>query len=251
MNKLILALCLILLPTSLWAGGVMIVGGGAEAAAGGPSALYTAATAIWDFENNANDTKGVKTLTAVGTPTYGTTTPPQGTYYTILNGSTQWFTRAADADFDMADSHYSMSFWVYSTDTWELHIADKNQDTSAGWKVIGSNGAGIITIQHEATFVDFSGVVPASTWIHVCFKYDQAANLITYWISTTSFGNVSNAATVAMATTPTNDATALLYVGAKYAGVDQLTGLLDEFVIWKGYRISATDAANLYAHTWR
>lgn len=45
------------------------------------SALYTAATAIYDFENNANDTKGAKDLTVTGTAGYSTTDNPQGTYW--------------------------------------------------------------------------------------------------------------------------------------------------------------------------
>lgn len=247
MKKLSLILAIMLLPAMIYAGGVMMVGGGTPAEEGGASALYTAATAIWDFENNANDTKEVKTLTANNTPTYGSTSPPQGSYYTILNGSNQYFSRADDNDLDFTDD-YSMSFWVYCTETWSLVIATKTTDTSAGYKISGGTGAGIITVQHVGASSNFSGVVPVNTWTHVCFKYDQSENLITYWISTTSFGSVSNAATVAQATDPTDDAAAF-WIGRD--GGTYYPGNMDEVVIWKGYCITATDAANLYAHTWR
>ena len=55
------------------------------------TALYTDALAIYDFENNANDTKGARNLTAANITYQTTGTPPQGSYWSILNGTTSRF----------------------------------------------------------------------------------------------------------------------------------------------------------------
>ena len=223
---------------------------GGVASVAGPSALYTAASAIWDFENNANDTKGVKTLTAQGTPTYGTTTPPQGSYYTILNGSSQYFSMVADTAFDMNSTDYSFSCWLYVTDGWEINIARKNADSSAGWMISGGSGDGVTTFQHVATAVNSGAVITVNQWQHFCMSYDASATgaEITYWVSHVSFGDHANGLTVAMAAVPTNDTAANLWIGR---ADDYIHGNLDEVVIWKGYELTATDAANLFAKTWR
>jgi len=55
------------------------------------TALYTDALAIYDFENNANDTKGARNLTAANITYQTTGTPPQGSYWSVFNGSTGRF----------------------------------------------------------------------------------------------------------------------------------------------------------------
>ena len=56
--------------------------------------------AVWDFDNAATDEIGSQDLTAVNTPTYGSTTPPEGTYYAILDDTSKQIFTIPDASLD-------------------------------------------------------------------------------------------------------------------------------------------------------
>ena len=257
MKTLLLILCLLLLPTLLYAGGGMMLGivGGGTPAAGGPSALYTAAVAVWDFESGTGtvDTKGTHTLTANADATISATLPAVGTYSGLCDGTGDYWSLADDPAFDLA-GNYSVSFWVKLTTAADCSFIQKYASGEGwevsstyitdGWKFVVQNYAG--WADTTASFTTYT--TPTATWIHLVIVYD-GAHIIAYG-SVATFGDVLNAVEVDCTRNPGAN-TAELWIGrGNEVGTGYLNGRLDEVVVW-GSAITATDAANLFAKSWR
>lgn len=257
--KRILILTILLMSSLAWAGSTTVVvgqGGGGEA-----SALYTAATVILDFENNANDTKGSKNFTGQNTPAYSNTDYKQGSYSADLDDATaQYFSRADDNAFDTGmEVDWSMSFWVKYDDITNAGSIYGKYDGGSGkglwieaYYISGADyGLRINTMNAWTNVViDTAQKLANGTWYHIAISYDASAtNECTVWISAATFGSVINGTAFNSDTDPGGTATAIIVGG--YDTSHTLDGHLDEFVFWNGTAITATDAQNIYNGNWR
>ena len=217
------------------------------------STLYTNALAIYDFENNANDTKGVKTLTAVGSPTYSTAGEAQGTYWAgeLADDGSQYFSRLDDS-FNFTGT-YSVSFYVNFTSTADyrmIAVGFYNNGSGCGW-LIQNDGSAHLRLTHRTdwtdTHYDFTGAaLSTATRYHVVIIYNTTTNYATAYVSTTSFGNIINGTQVAATVDPGNGTGGYFYVGFRRWDGSGLNGYIDEVVLWNS-AISSSDAAAIFA----
>jgi len=227
----------------------MIVGG---QTVDGDSALYTAATVIFDFEQSAVATKGGHTLTpAVNAPTYSNASAHAGTqygsYYAVFDDADdEHFTLADHANFDFDDTDYAIAFWYYPEATYATHITSK-YDGSNGWRLQSNySDTNKLVMLHTSEYC-YSGFTPdINTWYHVVLSYDQSDNEITWWITKAgeAHGSEVDNQAVAQTTTPTSNSTTL-YVGS-YSTTATLNGNLDELVFFKGREVNDAEAQSIY-----
>jgi len=213
-------------------------------------------TEVYDFEGDGTAVKdGSHDLTEVNTPTYGSTSPPQGSQYADLDETTdEHYTLADDPDFDADDGDYTIAFWVNSAVNTPQIATKGGLFGSNGWNVLGEYVSGSdydIAIKHRNGGINYwcySGFhisANKNTWFHVVASYDQSVGEITWWVSdTTTFGSELSASAVAIgAAAPANSNT--MYIGGTSA-TDTLDGALDEFAWFKGYAVNATEAQEIY-----
>ena len=225
--------------------------GGAFSVDATPSALYTAATAVWDFENNGNDTKATHNLTN-NSATFGTTTPPQGTYYAVLNdASSQYFNIADHVDFDLNGSDYSMSFWTNLASL--PNVMSKGYSGEFYYKISNQfDGVNVMQLDHTDNWSSSTESMIANStgvWRHVVVSYVQSTKTATYWVSEGTFGSEVNATAIVMTQDPGDNAEDFR-IGRVSASA-YYGGSIDEFVIWKDLAITAEDAENIFDGTWR
>ena len=225
-----------------------------------PTTLFTdIVTEVYDFENNGNAVKdAAHDLTEVNIPTYGSTSPPQGSYYADLDAATaEHFTHADDADFDTDSDKYTVAFWIYSAVN-NPQIATKGGlFGTQGWNVLGEYVSGSdydIAIKHRNGSINYlchSGFhisANKNAWFHVVASYDSSTGEITWWVSDdTTFGSEINGSAISIgAAAPANSDA--MYIGGTSA-TTTLDGRLDEFAWFKGYAVNATEAEEIYKGT--
>lgn len=210
--------------------------------------LYTNALAVYDFENNANDTKGARNLTAVGTPTYSTTGEAQGTYWAVCNGTTQYFSRA-DSTFAFTGSYsISLYFQLDSADHYAHCIASYyDGGNGGGWGVMLNNSHQLVVTHRVAwsnTTYTFTTTLSDSTRYHLALSYNTTSNELWAYVSTTSFGNIINTH-VDATTDPGSGSSGSLFIGRQDFDDGYLDGNIDEVVFWNS-AITSTDAENIF-----
>ena len=225
-----------------------------------PTTLFTTdVTEVWDFDNDATGVNG-NDLTANGAPTYGSTSPPQGTHYASLaSASSQYFSLADDPTFDLVNTDYTIACWVYFDTRANMSIVSKGQPFGAHQWVLrtiytsGSNFTLQMRHENSNTIHDCSSGFHANattdlTWYHVVASYDVSAGQITWWVSdTTTFGSEINASAVSMGNYP-SASTDALNIGAINGG-DFFNGSLDEVAIFNSKAVSAAEAEEIYKGT--
>jgi len=217
-------------------------------------------TEVFDFDNDGTAVKSSgHDLTGVNTPTYGSTSPPQGTHYADLDAATdEHFTLADGAgagnDFDADASDYSFSFWLNSA-VGDPQIASKGGifDTDS-WTILGEYRSGSsfdIAVKHRAGGNNFcrSGFdinANKNAWFHIIGAYDQTGGDITWWVSSLggTFGDEINASAISMGASAAAN-TVDFFVGGRDA-TNTLDGKLDEFAFFKGTVLNATEAEEIY-----
>lgn len=218
----------------------MMGGGVASGGGSSPSALYTSATAVWDFENNGDDTKGAYDLTAVNTPTYSTTGEAQGVYWSVLNGTNQHYSHAGNSAFAFTGD-YSVSFWVNSDSyEWQGGFLSYYDSLNAGngWGVqIAPDGGDNLTVVHSTGYTRTTATFPTTfstgTRYHIVLIYSDSGNTVTAYISSSSFGDIMNGTTVAMTANPGDASTnGTLYIGRSAFDEVYHDGYLDEVALW-------------------
>jgi len=229
--------------------GVMTVGGGVPAAAA--SALYTNAIAVFDFENNANDTKGVKNLTAGGDPVYGTTGEAQGTYWVTLNGDDDRFS-VTDSAFRFSGD-FSISMWATLSDTASFKgsfACCYDNTTGNGWELQtdGTTNQYLRLYMRNAwtlEYATFEVTLSKNTRYHIVVAYSDSGNKVTAWVSTSTFGDVINGTEVTMSQNAGVGTGSVFYIGYNRSGDSYHKGSIDEAVFWAS-AITATDAEAIF-----
>lgn len=218
------------------------------------SELYAAATAIWDFDNNANDTVGTYNLTPYNTPTYGSTTPHQGTHYaTLAAASSQYFAREVDdAGLDPASGSYSIAFWFRPHSFSTYYGIMGKYGSGAGYLASISTGKPWFRnyLAYNTGNILVNAVPTDNTWYHVVISYDSAGHCHT-WMSASTFGDASNDYSAAVAQ-PAGDTAAAFRIGNNSASsLIYFDGDIDEVVFWKNKVLSAAEAESVFNGTWR
>jgi hypothetical protein len=210
-------------------------------------------TEVYDFESNGDAVKdSAHNLTEVNTPTYGSASPPQGSYYADLDGATdEHFTLSDNADFDVGANDYSCSFYFSFESGSTFDIAEKYV-SGDGWTITdywtgSARALGVVHNNSYSVSTAESGFEPAvGTLYHVVFAYDDAAQQITWWISEVggTFGDQLNGTTNPI-TEPPGVNSATMYIGSMNATAT-LAGRLDEFAWFNGHEVNATEAEEIY-----
>lgn len=212
------------------------------------SALYTAAVAVYDFENNANATKG-SNLTATGSPAYSTTGEAQGTYWAGALDGGDYFSITSNT-FNFTGS-YSVSAWVsFSNLPYYGPICSFYYSSNgSGWAITQDDDYSL-RVQHRQnwsnTNYDFTSAnFTTSTRYHIVVSHNASTNECWAYVSTTSFGNILNTH-IDAATDPGNDAAGgTLYVARHEMSDTNLQGYIDEVCFWNS-AITSTDAEAIF-----
>src|SRR5574343_797155 len=237
----------------------VVVGQGVSA--GGTSYLYDDASvkAVWDFENNLNDSKGAHNLTGTESITYNSTYKKQGTYSVYFtNDPGDMYGSTADS----ADWYVTSSGGKYTFATWYRH----EWDNGAGLISTCSTGAGIriffafsdsnhLHIMHyeggNETEIDTGWFPTANVAYHIIVAYDSSqANELTVWVSAGTFGSEINGTQYDCAYGAGNY-TNVFYVGWDTWNSKCVIGLMDETVWMNGKAVNASEAQSIYDGTWR
>jgi hypothetical protein len=131
----------------------------------------TTATALYQFEGNANDTCGVYNATSVTDVTYSSTAPAQFGQY-ALAGSSPEIVTGITQDSNVA---FTWSFWFYATTISGIDniIAASNQinvglEFNKIWLFTGGSNRGSGTS------------VSLNTWTHYAVTFDGSSGFVTY-----------------------------------------------------------------------
>ena len=223
---------------------------------GDESALYTAATAIWDFENNANDTKSTYNLNNIGSATFNATSPPQGDYFArVGNGAnTQCFSHDDNANLDIGDQDYTIAFWAYVDRDFYYCYEKETENAGDGGMTYTYNSAGALLVEHTNGYDDQTVTVAAGnsydTWYHYIVTYHASVDSIRVWISSTSsFGDRIDGTNYYISQYPaaSSDSVRIGRSSSQYGS----TNSIDEMVLWIGTNINSTEAESIYDGTWR
>lgn len=135
---------------------------------------------LWAFENNLTDTQGNNNLSAGGGTTYGSTSPPAGTYFLDPDGTDDyWYvTDSGDMGPMEGDGDFSIAFWMKYSSPATKFIGKYDSSESDGW-VIETDGTRKFIFYTDAT-VKTSGnyVFSNSEWMHFVVTYDAATNVV-------------------------------------------------------------------------
>ncbi len=126
----------------------------------------------WKLNNNANDAIGTVNGTAVGTPTYSTSSV-EGSHTLTLNGTSQYINLGNPSSFPAGSSARTISAWAKPT------------NTSAGARIIfgygnTTTGQGMVMFQSGTSLsaggygdnLTVTNFWTSGVWHHICFTYD-------------------------------------------------------------------------------
>jgi hypothetical protein len=240
--------------------------GGGPSGNGGPSALYTAAVAIWDMEqgssSNATDTKGSYDLTYRGDPQQDGTIEKQGSYCSDLDGTGDSYdTNGDQAVFDPGGD-FSVACWVQ----WDIEepsgLIHKFDYTTSGdgWQFgldwnTDDYYLKSFFLNSWAEDIDFFTWSPSpDTWYHVVLSFDDSANVVTLWVSTSTWADTVNAETITVAITPGDTTYSLDLGGDSVDLAGELNGFLDECVYFNLELVDDGgdyDPSDIFDGSWR
>jgi len=144
-----------------------------------PECITYDALSRYYFEQDGVDEEGVNNLTP-NSVTYGTTSPPQGTYYGVSSSSQNW-----DVPSISYGDEITMAFWVKVTNAGST----KTVFDSDGLKIEIQGTDDQLTVKTddgntESTYETGNDVdVATNTWIHVAVVIDRLAPSIIFYIN--------------------------------------------------------------------
>ena len=159
------------------------------------------------------------------------------------SGSTQYFTKADNADLSTGDIDFTLSCWVNAESLGTRTILGKFVGGAFEYR-IGFNASGLLTWrcwtnQTVSGRIDTAnGAVAVGTWLHIVAWHDSVNDVIGLAL------NAGTATTVAH-TTGVQDTTAPFGIGAWGSGSEPFDGLIDEVGFWKRV-LTSQERTDLY-----
>ncbi|MBW1858677.1 MAG: right-handed parallel beta-helix repeat-containing protein [Deltaproteobacteria bacterium] len=194
--------------------------------------------ALWQFENNANDTKGGNNLTEYNTPTYDNVDFKEGAFAIDFERDNSEYCGITDGGLDLVfpgrstagEQSFSIGCWfkvetledsglVAKTNSYELQIDSATQ--TVRFQVFYSGGS---------TTLAFGTPCSAGIWYHVGAVYDATDNSMKMRMWDDDAGNFLGANATATCDGDMVGSTGDLYVGRGLTGYHD--GLMDEVVVF-------------------
>lgn len=145
--------------------------------------------AWWSLESDGTDATGRgNTATPNGTPTYAAGVVGNAGN---VNGTTQYFSAAHNADTSAGDEDYTVAGWVRFTDVAGVYAAWGKMSSASGWTrgpVLFIAGSSTLFFRvydstGNARSVSKASAVSAGTWAHVACSYTASSQLASMTIN--------------------------------------------------------------------
>lgn len=206
--------------------------------------LGTGLVAVWQMLDKAleTDSHGTYTLTNSGV-TYENLIQSGGSQVELSEND--YYSLAHNANFEPSDTtDYSFCFWFKPESLSGVTGLISKEGSGTGYLVY-TNGT---TVQFIHQGVDQTGATTLSTGTlyHICAVYDGAStDTLKLYVSS---GGTADA-TPATSPSPRgyNTSTATLKIGERSDASGNSDGVFGQVVFWKGYALTATNVADLYA----
>lgn len=213
-------------------------------------------TSQYRFNGNGIDSIASNNLTPNGSPTYRME-GPYG-FYTILDGSSKYFTAGSSAIFDVTTGDFSFAFAlkrnaISGSDENIISKRDQNVGTNQGYVVkirpsnniqlqLGGGGAATVSI-------DTSGgpVNTANIWYIVGASFNRGSNTASVWVYNTSTGALTTASGDISSVSGTATNTQVFTVGrASYTNLFYCDCDLDQLTVWSSTAITQAEFRKFY-----
>ena len=200
-----------------------------------PLISTTNLSAYYKLNNNLNGTVGPTPLTAPNGITYTTGKFGDANGAGVFNGTSTYLTYSSlNSAFGGSGNNISVMLWVYTTNLFDTdHVINYfNSSTNVGWQVTlaGDGLSNSLQVRIASTTLTVASSVPANSWVHIGFTYDNTAGGFKLYINgalRTSGGSASM---------NTNGASIGLRIGARNTGSlagSYYSGRMDDINIWQ------------------
>jgi hypothetical protein len=220
-----------------------------------PPSEAVGVTSQYRFNGNGNDSVGANTLTANGTPTYSSVDQYINGQYTVLNGSSQYFTAASNTVFDVTTQDFSMYGMFYrTTDTGAGEvIVDKRSSSglNAGYDIeIDSFDRLVAQVSDGATLVAITLNTPTVTtnnWYIFVFSATRAGNGVLYLYNVGTGEFASQTTSISGASGSLTNTSIFTVARLSFASANFFPGYVDNITFINNNAVSATNALKVIA----
>jgi hypothetical protein len=201
-----------------------------DSSGGSPSAVGIPSDYIlrYHLDSNGDDEKNTLDLSSsTGSPTYGTSSPKEGSGYLIVDGNDDIY---SPGNYNITSSSISMSGWFYINSSYSgtNPTAVDILDIGFWYNSSGQLRGGIGGVFAEAS-------ISTNTWYHAVMTWNNSD--VKIYINGVLEETYSNSADITTANNP-------LYIGSN-SGSDYWYGYIDDLIIYDR-ALSATEASNIY-----
>lgn len=219
------------------------------ASGGGGVGLQTSLGGFWSMETTGwtDDTANGNTLTPTASPT--TTSGIVGNGLGVLNGSSQFLSRASAASIENAGGSFSVQAWVKGTVAGNGIFVNKsngafaNRDWLLGSIFTSGNFYSFSVLNTGSSSFDAISTAPLdSSWHHLVGTYNSSTKAIVIYVD-----GVASGSGATLTGTANSSASAPIFVGVSESGAAPFfNGTIDQVGFWKGRVLSAGDVTLLY-----
>jgi hypothetical protein len=138
----------------------------------------TSLSAYYKLNGNVNGTVGPSPLLAVNGVSYTTGKFGDANGAAVFNGTTTYLASSStDAAYGGSGGNISVMLWVYTTNLFNTCDVANYADTNTGWNIrlVGDGLTNSLEVRIASTTLTVASSVPANTWTHIGFTYDNTA----------------------------------------------------------------------------
>jgi hypothetical protein len=193
-------------------------------------------SAYYKLNGNLNGTVGPSPLSAPNGVTYTTGKFGDANGAAIFNGTTTYLTYVGlNSAYGGSGNNISVMLWINTTNLFDMgdHVINYfNSATNVGWQVTlaGDGLSNSLQVRIASTTLTVASSVPANTWTHIGFTYDNTAGGFKVYI------NGSLRTSGGSAGMNTNGASIGLRIGVRNTGSfagSYYAGRMDDINIWQ------------------
>jgi hypothetical protein len=143
-----------------------------------PLISTTSLSAYYKLNGNRNGTVGPSPLEAPNGVSYTTGKFGDANGAAVFNGTTTYLaSNSADAAYGGSGGNISVMLWVYKTSNFGTSDVANYADTNTGWNIrlVGDGLINSLEVRIASTTLTVASSVPANTWTHIGFTYDNTA----------------------------------------------------------------------------